>query len=159
MRYSYVAVKTATWQQWTPPPTALWSAGSSTSRLLPHTRRITSLSNHTLFAHYSIYNPYSLIAMLFTRTLVLSRPFGKEGFERETWVVGVNSKILGGPKQIRRMLMEQSSKSLNLTLDWGHEGRICKVLQEDGRSSMYKLWLRDYAIERNCRKLFVACYP
>jgi hypothetical protein len=43
-----------------PSPPALWSAGSSTSRPLPHTGRITSLPNHTLFARYSIYNPYSL---------------------------------------------------------------------------------------------------
>jgi hypothetical protein len=48
---------------------------------------------------------------------VLSHPVGKEGFERETCAVGVNSKILGGPEQIRKMLMEESSKGLSLTLD------------------------------------------
>jgi hypothetical protein len=37
--------------------------------------------------------------------------------------------------------MEESSKSLSLTLDWGHEGRIRKVLQEDGRSSMNKVMI------------------
>ncbi len=77
--------------------------------------------------------------MLFTCTLELSCPAGKGGFERETWVIGVNSKILGGPKQTRRIIMEESSKSLSLTLDWGHEGRIREVLQEDGRSSIYKV--------------------
>ncbi len=35
------------------------------------------------------------------------------------------------------MLMEESSKSLSLTLDWSHEGRIREVLQEDGRSISY----------------------
>jgi hypothetical protein len=49
--------------------------------------------------------------MLFTSTLVLSHPFGKEGFERETCIVGVNSKIQGGPKQIRRMLIEEQQES------------------------------------------------
>jgi hypothetical protein len=57
--------------------------------------------------------------------------------ERETWVIGVNSKILGGPRQTRRMLTRQRSRSLSSTLDWGHEGRIHEVLQEDGCSSMY----------------------
>jgi hypothetical protein len=99
------------------------------------------------------------VAMLFTNTLVLSCPVGKGGFERETWAVGVNCKILGGPKQIRWMLMEESSKILSLTLDWGHERRIREVLKEDGHSSMYKLWLHNYAVERNCHELFVACYP
>jgi hypothetical protein len=98
--------------------------------------------------------------MLFACTLVLSRPVGKEGFERETWAIGVRKQqVLGGPKQIRRILMEESSKSFSLTLDWGHEGRISEVLQEDGRSCMYKLWLHNYAVERNSHELFVACYP
>ncbi len=99
------------------------------------------------------------IAMLFTCTLVLSCPVGKEGFEHETWAVGVNSKILGGPKQIRRMLMEESSKDLSLTLDWSHEGRLREVLQENGRSRMYKLWLHNYVVKRNGHELFVVCYP
>ncbi len=48
--------------------------------------------------------------MLFRVYIGVKPPVGKEGFERETWAVGVNSKILGGPKQIRKMLMEESSK-------------------------------------------------
>ncbi len=97
--------------------------------------------------------------MLFTCTLVLNLTAGKGGFEHETWAVGVNRKILGGPKQIRRMLMGEGSKSLSLTLDWGHEGHTREVLKEDGRSNMYKLWLHNYAIERNCHELFVTCFP
>ncbi len=50
-----------------------------------------------------------------------------------------NSRILGGPRQIRRMLIEESGWSLTLTLDPCHEGRIREVLQDDGRSIMYKL--------------------
>jgi hypothetical protein len=44
----------------TPPSPALWSAGSSCSRLMPLTGRITSLPNHTFLARYSISNTYSL---------------------------------------------------------------------------------------------------
>jgi hypothetical protein len=74
------------------------------------------------------------VAVLFTCTAV--RPVRKG--EHEIWVVGVNSKILGGPRQTRRMLTSQSNRSLSSTLDWGHEERICEVLQEDGHSSMYR---------------------
>ncbi len=105
-----------------------------------------------------VYTVWCSIVMLFTCTLVWSRPVGKEGFERETWAVGVNSKILGGPKQIRRMFLEESSKGLSQTLDWGYEGHIHEVLQKDGRYSMYKLWLHNYAVKRNYCKLFIACY-
>ncbi len=35
-------------------------------------------------------------------------------------------------------LGKRTSKRLSLTLDRGHVGRIHEVLQEDGRSSMYK---------------------
>ncbi len=45
---------------------------------------------------------------------------------------------MDGPRQTGRMLMKQSSRSLSSTLDWGHEGHICKVLQEDGRSTKYR---------------------
>jgi hypothetical protein len=75
------------------------------------------------------------------------------------WVVGVNSKILGRLRQTRRVLMKQSSRSLSSTLDWGHEGRICEVLQKDGRSSMYKAMIHNYAVERSCLEFFLACCP
>ncbi len=79
------------------------------------------------------------VAMLFTCTLVLSRPVGNAGFARETCAVEGNKKLLGGPKQIRRMLMEESNQGLSITLDRGYEGCIHEVLQEGGHSSMYKL--------------------
>jgi hypothetical protein len=34
-------------------------------------------------------------------------------------------------------LGKRTNRRLSLTLDRGHEGHICEVLQEDGRSSMY----------------------
>jgi hypothetical protein len=58
--------------------------------------------------------------------------------ERETWVVGVNSEILGGPRQTRRMLMKQNGRGLSSTLNWGNAGHIHEVLQEHSRSSMYR---------------------
>jgi hypothetical protein len=89
-------------------------------------------------------------AMLFTCTLVLSCQLAGKG-EHETWVVRTGSKILGGPKQTRRLLMKESNKSLSSILDRGHEGRICDVLQENSRSSMYKVYC---VTERNCHELF-----
>ncbi len=50
------------------------------------------------------------VALLVTCTLVLSCPAGKGGFECETWVVGANSKILGGPEQTRKILMKESQQ-------------------------------------------------
>jgi hypothetical protein len=36
-------------------------------------------------------------------------------------------------------LERETSRRLSLSLDRGHEGRICQVLQGDGCSSMYEL--------------------
>jgi hypothetical protein len=47
---------------------------------------------------------------------------------------------------------EGSNKSLSSILDRGHEGRIREVLQEDGRSNMYKVYC---ATEIHCRELFI----
>ncbi len=52
------------------------------------------------------------VAMLFTCTLVLSCLASKWGFECETWVVGTNSKILGGPEQTRKILTEASQQEV-----------------------------------------------
>jgi hypothetical protein len=71
--------------------------------------------------------------------LVLNAQLAREGLSLKHEPLEANSKILGGPRQKRRMLIEESGKSLSLTLDRGHEGRIREVLQEDGHSSMYKL--------------------
>jgi hypothetical protein len=48
--------------------------------------------------------------------------------------------------------MKESNKSLSSILDRGHEGRIREVLQENGHSSMYKVYC---ATERNCHELFI----
>jgi hypothetical protein len=44
-----------------------------------------------------------------------------------------------GQNKQKTYLRKGTSKSLSLTLDRGHEGNIRKVLQGDGRSSMYKI--------------------
>jgi hypothetical protein len=49
-------------------------------------------------------------AMLFTCALVISRPVSKEGAECETWAVGTNSKILGGPDQTRNILGKENQQ-------------------------------------------------
>ncbi len=43
------------------------------------------------------------IAILFTCLLVLSRSVGKGGFTHETLNVGTNNKILGGPRQTKKI--------------------------------------------------------
>ncbi len=50
--------------------------------------------------------------MLLTCTLVFSCPTGKGGFECETRVVGTNSKILGGPEQTRKTLIEEGQQEV-----------------------------------------------
>jgi hypothetical protein len=46
-------------------------------------------------------------AMLFTCTLVRSRPDSNEGVKCETCSVGTNSKVLGGPGQTRNILEKE----------------------------------------------------
>jgi hypothetical protein len=72
---------------------------------------------------------------------MLSCPAGKGKFKCEMRAIEASSKILGRLRQTRRMLMEESSKSLSSTLDKGHEGRIREVLQEDGHSSMSRVMI------------------
>jgi hypothetical protein len=48
------------------------------------------------------------IAILFTCVLMLSCPVVKGGCTCETWIVGTNSKILGGPRQTRKVHAEES---------------------------------------------------
>jgi hypothetical protein len=45
------------------------------------------------------------------------------------WVGQSKQEYTGGRRSIKRF---------SLTLDWGHEGRIREVLQEDGRSGMHR---------------------
>jgi hypothetical protein len=76
--------------------------------------------------------------MLFTCTLVRSCPDSNEGVRCETRSVGTNSKILEETWQQEIHSERETRRRLSLSLDRGHEGRIHKVLQEDGCSSMYK---------------------
>ncbi len=81
------------------------------------------------------------IVMLFTCTLVRSHPDNKEGVRCETRFVEMNSKILGWTGQQDACSEKEARRRLNLSLERGHEGRICEVLQEDDCSCMYKSWL------------------
>ncbi len=78
------------------------------------------------------------IVVLFTCTLVRSRPDSNEGVRCETRSVRINSKILGEKWQQELHSGWKTRRRLSLSLDRGHEGRIHEVLQEDGCSSMYK---------------------
>jgi hypothetical protein len=79
--------------------------------------------------------------MLFTCTLVRSHTDSKEGVRCETRFVEINSKILGWTGQQDVCSEREARRRLSLSLEWGHEGRIGEVLQEDGCSCMYKSWL------------------
>jgi hypothetical protein len=90
----------------------------------------------SVYIQYDVAQQYCLLVH-WCETAQLAR----EGLSVKHEPLEANSKILGGPRQIKRMLMEESSKSINLTLDGGHGGRIREVLQEDGCSRSY-----DYTI-------------
>jgi hypothetical protein len=49
-------------------------------------------------------------AVLFACTLVRSRPDSNEGVKCETRAVGTNSKMLGGPRQIRNTLEKEDQQ-------------------------------------------------
>ncbi len=49
-------------------------------------------------------------AVLFTCTLVRSRPGSNEGVKCETRSVGTNSKMLGGPEQTRNTLEKEGQR-------------------------------------------------
>jgi hypothetical protein len=53
------------------------------------------------------------IAILFTCVLVLSCPGVKGGCMCETWIIGTNSKILGEPKQTRKVHAEESWQEIH----------------------------------------------
>ncbi len=74
------------------------------------------------------------------------------GVERETWVVGANSKLLGGPRQIRRMLMKQGRRRLSSILDWGHKGCIRRGSKKMAVQVCTELWLHNYAVKRSCHE-------
>jgi hypothetical protein len=81
------------------------------------------------------------IVMLFTCTLVRSHPDSKEGVRCETRSIEIISKILDWTWQQDACSEREARRKLSLSLERGHEGRIRKVLQEDGCLSMYKSWL------------------
>jgi hypothetical protein len=51
---------------------------------------------------------------------------------------GTNSKIPSEAWQHEMHVKRKARRRLSLSLDRGHEGHICEVLQEDGCSSIYK---------------------
>ncbi len=55
-----------------------------------------------------VYEMYSSMAILFTWVLVLSCPIVKGRCTCETQIVGTNSEILGGPRQTRKINVEES---------------------------------------------------
>ncbi len=75
--------------------------------------------------------------MLFTCTLVRSPPDSMEGIRCETRPVEINSMILDWTWQQNAFSESEARKRLSLSLEQGHEGSICEVLQEDGSSSMH----------------------
>ncbi len=97
--------------------------------------------------------------MLFTCALVLSCTGGKRRYASEIWIVGTNSKILGGPGQTRKIHGKRASKRFRLTLEWGPDRRIRKVLQEDGCSIMYKVYDCIVVPKENCHELSAVYHP
>ncbi len=55
--------------------------------------------------------------------------------------LGQTARYWVGQSKQEIYLGKGTSKSHTLTLDRGHEGHIREVLQEDGRSSMYKVMI------------------
>jgi hypothetical protein len=79
--------------------------------------------------------------MLFTCTLALICPAGEGGLSVKHELLGQTARYLVGQNKQEEYLWKSASKRLSLTLDCGHEGRICEVLQEDGCSSMYRVMI------------------
>jgi hypothetical protein len=98
------------------------------------------------------------MAMLFTCTLVLSCPAGKEGgLNVKHEPLEQTARYWVGQNEQGRHSWKKASKRFSPSLDRGYAGRIREVLQADGHSSMYftKL-LYDYIImpaENNCYEL------
>ncbi len=98
------------------------------------------------------------IAILFTCVLVLSCPVVKWGCMCETWIVGTNSKILGGPRHTRKVHVEEGRQEIQSNPRTSHDRRICKVLQESSHSSMYKVYDNvTYAKEKKTEMSWVFC--
>ncbi len=82
------------------------------------------------------------MVILFTCVLVLSRLFVKGGCTCETRIIGTNSQILCGPRQTRKILYmwKRAGKRSSLAQGQDHDRHIREVLQENSRSSMYKVY-------------------
>jgi hypothetical protein len=76
-----------------------------------------------------------------------SHPDSREGVRCETRPIEINRKILGRAWQQDARSVRETRRRLSLSLQWGHEGHICEVLQEDGCSSMYNWWLRILSVK------------
>ncbi len=99
------------------------------------------------------------IAMLFTCALVLSYRGGKGGFGCEIWIVGANSKILGGPGQTNKIPVEESQQEVQSNPGM----RPWRMYSQgaSGRWAFKYVQSYDYAIlpEENCHELPAICYP
>ncbi len=83
----------------------------------------------------SVYISSSTV-MLFTCRLVLSRQSARQGLSAKLEPLEQTARYWVGQSKQEIYLGERTSQRGSLTLDRGHEGRICQVLQEDGRSSI-----------------------
>ncbi len=64
----------------------------------------------------------------------------------------------GWAKTNKKDAHETEQQGPQFNPDEGHEGRIHEVLQEDGRSSMYRIMITQLRCKKeNCHALFVVC--
>jgi hypothetical protein len=77
-------------------------------------------------------------AMLFTYTQVRSRQLALKGLSVKLDPLEQITKYWVGQSKQIMYLEEGTNRRLSLSLDRGHEGRICEVHLEDGHSRMYK---------------------
>jgi hypothetical protein len=76
--------------------------------------------------------------MLFICTIVLSRQSARKGLSAKYEPVKQTARFWVGQSKQEYTWGKRTSKRHSLTLDRGHEGRIHELLQDDGRSSMYR---------------------
>jgi hypothetical protein len=84
------------------------------------------------------------IAILFTCVLVLSCLVAREGAQVKHESMEQTAKYWVGQDEQGRYMWKRPGKRFSLTQGQGHDRHICEVLQEDSRSSMYKVY--DYVI-------------
>ncbi len=131
--------------------TCSWHEGSGPAGLPRSIEEVWRKSWIVIFIWYTYVCPLYMrcsMSMLFTCVLVLSRQIVRGGCKCEKWIVGTNSKILGGPRQTGRYMWKRAGKRFSLTQRRGHDGRICEVLQESSRSRMYKVYHNINCVKR-----------